>query len=453
MSHKKQLKEVGLWIGKRFASGAIFATGIAALVAGAYAFQTLTSNPSTAGFTSGGAPMLTRSGGTFDRETMSLEAISDFVTTLSIVTPVNGSQLGYNGGANATSVQLTWNSVPKAVGYTVYMGTSQGNLVQQGTTQSGTTITVNTSKNTTYYWKVQASMPAPYKPKESVISSFITNCPATETLDGGSTCISTKTASTTCAAPSDSTKYFASVGWTYAFANWSTSYQPNVTWNGSTWSNIPTTDGNPVTTPTAGTCQWKVLCPSGYSLNSTINRCEKTFFSNSVLLGSDDAWGASFWTVYSRCPANHFLSSVTLSESVSWNSYSWNYPYNRCLVAYSGTSSNWVVWQSTNTGLSDWYANPNTYGKTTYSNTNTNIDWIALSGWASTNNYSCNTWWYEPTRAIQWYSIWNANLGWQFSTYYSYWYWAAAGTCASDQCAKYSSYWSFAVYDIKCALK
>ncbi len=131
MNHKKQLKEAGIWMSKRFISGAIFAAGVIALIAGAYAFQTLTSNPTDAGFTSGGAPLLTRSGGIFDRETMSMEAISDYVTTLTTVSPLNGSILSYSAGANATSAQLTWNTVPKALGYTVYMGTTQGSLAQQ----------------------------------------------------------------------------------------------------------------------------------------------------------------------------------------------------------------------------------------------------------------------------------------------------------------------------------
>ncbi len=225
------------------------------LLAGVYAFQTLSNNPATdsaSTFSSNSAPMLTRSGGLFDRETMSMEALSDYVTAVTLISPVNGSQLAYNGGSNASGTTLSWGTVPKATGYIVYIGTSQGTMVAQPST-TGTTYSVGgLTKNTSYYWQVVANMPGG-RTKPSSIWVFTTNCPSTETLDGGTSCISQKTIGD-CATPSAAN---------YVFFNNTITYAPVVTWNGSSWNTTPTT----LSTPKSGnllqnTCEWK--CAAGY---------------------------------------------------------------------------------------------------------------------------------------------------------------------------------------------
>ncbi len=76
MKNKKYLFQFFL---KNFLSGFIIVLGWFAAFLGVFAFQSLTTNPSNSGNQSLGSPILTKSGGTFNRDIHSLEAIARFL--------------------------------------------------------------------------------------------------------------------------------------------------------------------------------------------------------------------------------------------------------------------------------------------------------------------------------------------------------------------------------------
>lgn len=47
-----------------------------------YAFQAMTTDPNATGFQSSGVPMLTRSGSSFDRQSMSMQTVSDSINSI-----------------------------------------------------------------------------------------------------------------------------------------------------------------------------------------------------------------------------------------------------------------------------------------------------------------------------------------------------------------------------------
>jgi hypothetical protein len=219
--------------------------------------------------------------------------------------------------------------------------------------------------------------------------------------------------------------------------------------NASAWTSL-TASYN--ATPTVNTCQFN--CPATYTRNSTISRCEKTVFSNTIRLWTDDAWWYSRWVLYSRCPVWTYLTEFKLTWNWSqWTSWAWNANYSQCLVSYAWTTSQWVVWQWANTNFSNRYSNYSSYWTTTYTNSNTSIDWIALAWWGSQNSYTCNTWWYEVTRATWWNSIASASIWWQWSWYYSNWWWTCNWNTTNDQYASCNGYFASAQYSMKCAFK
>lgn len=74
MKNKKYLFQFFL---KNFLSGFIIVLGWCAAFLGVFAFQSLTNNPSDSGNQSLGSPILSKNGWTFERDTMSLQAISE----------------------------------------------------------------------------------------------------------------------------------------------------------------------------------------------------------------------------------------------------------------------------------------------------------------------------------------------------------------------------------------
>lgn len=79
----QKIKEISLFGAKYLSIGVFFTMGVGIALLGAYAFQTMSpSTPSVAGVldsnnSSKNAPMLTKSGGTFNRDWHSLEAIAN----------------------------------------------------------------------------------------------------------------------------------------------------------------------------------------------------------------------------------------------------------------------------------------------------------------------------------------------------------------------------------------
>lgn len=69
------IKKLALATAEKLSTGLIIGLGIAIAVTTVVAFQSLSTTPSDSGFQSGGTPMLTRTGGTYDRETNSLEVL------------------------------------------------------------------------------------------------------------------------------------------------------------------------------------------------------------------------------------------------------------------------------------------------------------------------------------------------------------------------------------------
>lgn len=76
MKNKKYMFQFFL---KNFLSWFIIVLGWCAALLGVFAFQSLTTNPSNSGNQSLGSPILTKNGGTFNRDTQSLEAIARFL--------------------------------------------------------------------------------------------------------------------------------------------------------------------------------------------------------------------------------------------------------------------------------------------------------------------------------------------------------------------------------------
>lgn len=73
----KPIKSMLLFLGKNFLTGFIIMLWALVALLGVQAFQSLTTNPSTSGNQSLGSPILSKNGWTFERDTMSLQAISE----------------------------------------------------------------------------------------------------------------------------------------------------------------------------------------------------------------------------------------------------------------------------------------------------------------------------------------------------------------------------------------
>lgn len=278
--------------------------------------------------------MLTRSGGVFDRETMSLQAISDYVTAVTLISPVNGSQLAYNGGGNATSATLSWGTVPKATSYSVFVGTSQATMAKalSGTTALSTTVS-SLTKNTAYYWQVVANMPGSTS-KASSIWVFTTNCPSTETLEGGS-CIGTK--SIACSAPGGVSNY--------TFFNSTTNYNATASWNGSNWVNPSTSYA---ATPLSGSCQYN--CASGYGWNGsncvaspqTLSACNApasvsnyVFYNGTTTYTPQSSWNGSTWSLGNSSSVGTTPTTPGTPASPTINTCQW-----QCATNFAWNGSN-----------------------------------------------------------------------------------------------------------------
>ncbi len=122
---KKLLTNLGTGVG--------IALGMVLTFAVVFAFQSPGGTPSTAGFQSGGSPILTKAGGTYDRETMSLQAVAEKMNNaISSTGEVKGGIYGggyYTSGAsipNACALAVLWGkaqcgpgNIPKCeTGYT-----------------------------------------------------------------------------------------------------------------------------------------------------------------------------------------------------------------------------------------------------------------------------------------------------------------------------------------------
>ncbi|MFH1375684.1 MAG: hypothetical protein ABIH35_03380, partial [Patescibacteria group bacterium] len=68
------LQKLALAVVEKLSTGLIIGLGVAIAITTVVAFQSLSTTPSDSGFQSGATPMLTKTGGTFDRDTDSLEA-------------------------------------------------------------------------------------------------------------------------------------------------------------------------------------------------------------------------------------------------------------------------------------------------------------------------------------------------------------------------------------------
>lgn len=77
--YMKRIKNIFLFLWKNFLTGFIIMLWALAALLWAQAFQSLTSNPSTSGNQSLGSPILSKNGGTFNRDVHSLEAIARFL--------------------------------------------------------------------------------------------------------------------------------------------------------------------------------------------------------------------------------------------------------------------------------------------------------------------------------------------------------------------------------------
>lgn len=75
------MKKIIQFIIKNISAWALIALWIIAAITGVYAFQSMTTTPATTWFQSGPAPMLTKTSGTYNRDTMSLQAISESAAT------------------------------------------------------------------------------------------------------------------------------------------------------------------------------------------------------------------------------------------------------------------------------------------------------------------------------------------------------------------------------------
>lgn len=73
----KPIKSMLLFLGKNFLTGFIIMLWALVALLGVQAFQSLTTNPSNSGNQSLGSPILSKNGWTFERDTMSLQAISE----------------------------------------------------------------------------------------------------------------------------------------------------------------------------------------------------------------------------------------------------------------------------------------------------------------------------------------------------------------------------------------
>lgn len=71
------LQKLALAVVEKLSTGLIIGLGVAIAITTVVAFQSLSTTPSDSGFQSGATPMLTKTGGTFDRDTDSLEAIGE----------------------------------------------------------------------------------------------------------------------------------------------------------------------------------------------------------------------------------------------------------------------------------------------------------------------------------------------------------------------------------------
>lgn len=72
-------KKLFLKLAEKLSAGLVIGLGIAIAVSTVVAFQSLSTTPSDSGFQSAGSPLFTRTGGTYDRETNSLEALGKSV--------------------------------------------------------------------------------------------------------------------------------------------------------------------------------------------------------------------------------------------------------------------------------------------------------------------------------------------------------------------------------------
>lgn len=73
------LKKLFLTVAEKLSAGLVIGLGIAIAITTVVAFQSLTTTPSDSGFQSAGSPLFTRTGGTYDRETNSLEVLGKSV--------------------------------------------------------------------------------------------------------------------------------------------------------------------------------------------------------------------------------------------------------------------------------------------------------------------------------------------------------------------------------------
>ncbi|MDD5769563.1 MAG: type II secretion system protein [Candidatus Gracilibacteria bacterium] len=208
--------------------------------------------------------------------------------------------------------------------------------------------------------------------------------------------------------------YLTAIGGSYAFYNGSTSYTPAYTWNGTTWIAPATTINNPVATPTQNTCERTATCPSGYTWNYAIGKCEKTVFSESIYIGSDVHGIGVAWY---KCPTNNYVTSFSATH---FNGSSWyqNYNYGVGISSYIGNTRSALVGSSACTTQYNYYYNPASYNPAVFNNTNISIDGMQIAGGTYANN--CYTDWWGSLRGGE--LMTSASPGGKKYYYYNTWW-------------------------------